>query len=68
MAWMLDRSCFSVSHDFAALDAEDKRARWAMTPAARLASLELLRRNMYPDGKTAPRIQRIFEVAQCPWG
>ena len=44
-------------------DAEkaEREERWKMTPEERMAILEQLRSYKYPDGKTAPRLQRVFE-------
>ena len=47
-------------------DAErsEREERWAMAPERRLAILEELRRLTYPDGHTAPRLQRFFEIVE----
>jgi hypothetical protein len=54
--------------DLKEADEAAKRERWALTVDERLEILETLRSYHYPDGKTAPRLQRTFESVPCPWG
>ena len=41
----------------------DRLSEWAKTPRQRLADMEVLRAQRYPDG-TAPRLQRTVELVQ----
>ena len=41
----------------------DRQAEWAKTPRQRLADMEFLRAQRYPDG-TAPRFQRTVELVE----
>lgn len=65
---MIDRSKIEVFGSFEAADEADKLARWSMTSDERLEAVEMLRRYRYPDGKTAPRLQRFFESAELEKG
>ena len=49
---------------FAAADAAMRREYWSMTMEQRLEILEQLRMQAYPDGQTAPRLQRVLEFAK----
>ena len=53
-----------IFDSFAEADEAERKERWAMPPAQRLEILERLRSLQYPDGKTAPRLQRILEVVE----
>ena len=63
---MIDTSSLVSFASFEEADLADKKERWAMTPGERLLLLERLRQCCYPDGKTAPRLQRILEPAAIP--
>ena len=63
---MIDRSAIRSFDSFEAADLADRHERWKLAPEARLAILEQLRSYQYPDGKTAPRLQRIFNTAEFP--
>lgn len=65
---MIDRGAIQIFDSFEEADEADRRERWAMTPAERLIALELLRSYTYPRGEPAPRLQRIFESIEQPWG
>ena len=41
----------------------DRRSEWAKTPRQRLADMEFLRAQRYPDG-IAPRLQRTVELVE----
>jgi hypothetical protein len=49
---------------FALAEEAERKERWAMPAAQRLEILERLRSLKYPDGKTAPRLQRLLEVVE----
>ncbi len=65
---MIDRSAVQIFGSFEAADEADRIERWSMKADERLQLLEQLRRNYYPDGKTAPRLQRILESSEFPPG
>ena len=52
---------------FEEAELKEREERWEMTPEKRLELLETLRSYQYPDGKTAPRLQRVFESLKLPW-
>ncbi len=51
-------------NSFAAADAATRREYWSMTMEQRLQILEQLRKQTYPDGRTAPRLQRVLESVE----
>lgn len=51
---------------FAAADEATRREYWRMTRHQRLSILEELRRQVYPDGQTPPRFQRVLESVAFP--
>jgi hypothetical protein len=51
---------------FSAADEATRREYWSMTMHQRLAILEELRRQVYPDGQTPPRLQRVLESVAFP--
>ena len=53
---------------FEEADEAERRERWALSPEERLVILEKLRALKYPDGKTAPRLQRVFETTKFAQG
>ena len=53
-----------IFDSFEAAEEAERKERWAMPPAQRLEILESLRSLTYPDGKTAPRLQRSLEVVE----
>ena len=55
----LDKTAFS-STTLEKRDEERKQYWWSKTPEERLNALEEIRQQSYPDGKTAPRLQRFF--------
>lgn len=57
----VDRSAFSVV-DLG--DTSDDQYWWSRTPDERLEALEINRQIVYGYGPTAPRLQRVFEIAQ----
>lgn len=57
----LQRTLTFTSHAQAAR--EDRPANWAKTPQERLAELDFLRRQRYPNG-VAPRLQRVIEFVK----
>ena len=61
---MIDRTAVATLDTFEAADRADREERWAMTPQERLAAMELLRRVRYPDGRTAPRLERVLESVE----
>ena len=63
---MIDRTSFRTFDSFEEADQADRLERWRMTPDERMTVLEQLRRYQYPDGNTAPGLQRILETAECP--
>lgn len=61
----LDKTAFSVTR---LGDESDDIAYWhSRTPGERLEHMELLRHINYGDQATA-RLQRVLEIAKCPWG
>jgi hypothetical protein len=64
---MNSRSTVETFDSFTAADDATRREYWMMTMEQRLAILEQLRMQAYPDGQTAPRLQRVLEsVAYSP--
>jgi hypothetical protein len=61
----MERTLQSFS-SFEDADEADRRERWAMTPEELLIALETLRSYNYPDGETAPRLQRVLESVEYP--
>ena len=57
---------FQTFDSFSAADEATRREYWNMTMQQRLAILEELRKQAYPDGQTPPRLQRILESVQFP--
>ena len=61
----LDKTALSVGSLFD--DDEEERLYWlSRTPAERLRHTEYLRRMNYGERATA-RLQRVLEIAPCPW-
>ena len=61
------KTTFETFDSFSAADDATRREYWMMTMDQRLTILEQLRMQAYPDGQTAPRLQRILEsVAYSP--
>ena len=58
------KSVVEIFDSFEEADHAERKERWAMKPAQRLDILEQLRLLKYPDGKTAPRLQRLLEVIE----
>jgi hypothetical protein len=58
---MTRNSPLETFDSFAAADAATRREYWSMTMEQRLEILEQLRMQAYPDGQTAPRLQRVLE-------
>jgi hypothetical protein len=58
------KNVLEIFDSFAEADAAERQERWAMRPTQRLEILEQLRLLKYPDGKTAPRLQRLLEVVE----
>ena len=65
---MLDRSQIATFTSFEEADDAEREARWRMSREERIEILEALRRYQYPDGKSAPRLQRLFESVGPPQG
>ena len=63
---MIDRSSITVFGSFDEADQADKQERWDLAQDERLLILERLRSYQYPDGETAPRLQRLLESAEFP--
>jgi hypothetical protein len=63
---MMDRTAFRSFDSFEEADQADRLERWRMTPDERMQLLEKLRSYQYPDGKTAPGLQRLLETAEFP--
>ena len=63
---MINRKGLKTYSTFAEAEAADRQERWSMTIEERLLALEQLRSCQYPDGESAPRLQRIFESIQSP--
>jgi hypothetical protein len=62
-SFKVDRSAISIS---GLHDQSDEKAYWlSKTPEERLAALELMRQIVYGyDYATAPRLQRVFAIAE----
>lgn len=58
---MNSKSTFETFDSFSAADAATRHDYWTMTMEQRLTILEQLRMQAYPDGQTAPRLQRVLE-------
>jgi hypothetical protein len=64
---MNPKTTFETFDSFSAADESTRREYWMMTMDQRLTILEQLRMQAYPDGQTAPRLQRVLEsVAYSP--
>ena len=67
----LDKSAFSVSSlaaDGTPADEREEETYWhSKTPEERLRAVEINRQLVYGYGTTAPRLQRILEIVECPW-
>ena len=64
---MDSKSTFETFDSFKDADDATRREYWMMTMEQRLVILEQLRMQAYPDGQTAPRLQRVLEsVAYSP--
>ena len=64
---MISRLAFETFDSFKDADDATRREYWIMTMEQRLTILEQLRMQAYPDGQTAPRLQRVLEsVAYSP--
>jgi hypothetical protein len=58
----MDKTAFSV---VPLAQADDELDYWlTKTPLERLQGIELIRQTLYGYSGTAPRLQRVFEVAQ----
>ena len=61
------KTTFETFDSFSTADESTRREYWMMTMEQRLTILEQLRIQAYPDGQTAPRLQRLLEsVAYSP--
>jgi len=58
---MIDRSHIETFKSFEEADAADRKERWNLSGQERLVLLEQLRRYNYPNGESAPRLQRLLE-------
>ena len=54
---------FQVFHSFESADDAMRRDWWAMSPIERLRMTEQLRRLKYSHGRSASRLQSVFETA-----
>ena len=64
---MNHKTTFETFDSFKAADDATRCEYWMMTMDQRLTILEQLRMQAYPDGQTAPRLQRVLEsVAYSP--
>jgi hypothetical protein len=64
---MTSRLALETFDSFKDADEATRREYWMMTMEQRLMILEQLRMQAYPDGQTAPRLQRVLEsVAWAP--
>ena len=64
---MTSRLALDTFDSFCAADEATRREYWLMSMEQRLEILEQLRMQAYPDGQTAPRLQRVLEsVAYSP--
>ncbi len=60
---VLKMNSIQVFNSFDAADDSERLERWNMSPDERQEILERLRSLKYPDGKIAPRLSRVLEVA-----
>lgn len=63
---MTSRFVVQTFDSFSAAEEATRREYWSMTRQQRLAILEELRRQVYPDGQTPPRFQRVLESVAFP--
>lgn len=64
---MNSRPTIQTFGSFAEADDSARREYWMMTMEQRMVILEQLRMQAYPDGQTAPGLQRVLEsVAYSP--
>ena len=59
----LKMNSIQVFNSLDAADDSERLERWNMSPDERLEILERLTSLKYPDGKIAPRLRRVLEVA-----
>ena len=62
---MISKSTVELFDSFANAAEATRREYWAMTTEQRLCILKELRKQAYPDGQTAPRLQRVLESVEC---
>ena len=60
----LDRKKITSFSSFHEADEADRKERWSMSQIERLELIETLRRYLYPNGTSAPRLQRIFNSSK----
>ena len=60
---VLKMNSIQVFNSFDAANDPERLKPWNMSPDERLEILERLRSLKYPDGKIAPRLRRVLEVA-----
>jgi hypothetical protein len=58
---MTPKTTFKTFDSFSDADDATRREYWMMTMEQRMTILEQLRMQAYPDGQTAPRLQRVLE-------
>ena len=64
---MISKPALESFDSFKDADEATRREYWMMTMEQRLMILEQLRMQAYPDGQTAPGLQRVLEsVAYSP--
>ena len=61
---MTSRLALHTFDSFCAADEATRREYWLMSMEQRLEILEQLRMQAYPDGQTAPRLQRVLESVE----
>jgi hypothetical protein len=62
----IDRKALLVA---SLLEPSDEKAYWlSRTPHERLEAAELMRQIVYGYDPSTTRLQRVFEIAQCPRG
>ena len=62
----IDRTAVAIFKSFEEAEAADRAYWFSRTPEERLHHMEVLRRLNY-GSRATERLQRVLELAPCPW-
>ena len=62
----IDRRAVAIFNSFEEAEAADRAYWFSRTPEERLHHMEVLRRLNY-GSRATERLQRVLELAPCPW-